>query len=133
MSNHQEQTVDTVFFMYKRGRCPMMDWLSGLRNDKPVLSKYAERVERLKKEGHRLKRPLAEHVEGPLYALIISSTNNREYRVFYFFHEQKHVILTHSFLKVTQKIPINEIHKALDCYKQYLDAPDEHTYKIEDN
>lgn len=60
------------------------------------------------------------HLEDGIYEIRIMSGNNI-YRVFSFFDEGKLIILLHGFTKKTQKLPRNEINKAIKLRRAYYE------------
>ena len=78
-------------------------------------------VKLLKELGFKLREPYSKHLEDGIFELRAQSGNNIS-RVLYFFFVGNKIILTHGFIKKTQKTPREEIDKAKayrkDFYKQ---------------
>jgi len=72
----------------------------------------------LEKEG-RLEYPYARHIKDKIWELRIDFAKNR-HRIFYFVFTGKKIILLHAFLKKTRKTPIQEIEKAINNYKDFI-------------
>lgn len=117
--------VKVVFYRDKRGRTPVLDWILDLDEDAKIRS--LAKIERLEQAGHKLDRPDAAHLRDKIYELRITS-NRKKYRVLYFFHERKAVVLCHAFLKKTQKVPKRDIEKAVNCKRKFESDPLAHTY-----
>lgn len=99
---------EVLFYESISDRCPMDDFLNQLQPK--IRAKVEKWIEKLEKEGPRLPRPYADTVKGKIRELrIIFGSNN--YRLLYFFHGKK-IIITHGFIKKTDKVPKSEIIKA---------------------
>jgi phage-related protein len=90
------------------GDYPASDFLKGLPTK--VRAKAASWINLLQQEGPNLKRPHADMLSGNIRELRISF-GRLEVRILYFIHE-KQIVLTHGFLKKTQKTPPCEIQRA---------------------
>ncbi|MBI4064174.1 MAG: type II toxin-antitoxin system RelE/ParE family toxin [Elusimicrobia bacterium] len=64
----------------------------------------------LKEQGPNLPRPYADVLEGKIRELRIAISHH-QYRFLYFFHG-KTIVITHGFLKKTDKVPQVEIERA---------------------
>ena len=91
--------VRVVFFKRTDEKVPIKDWLDDLT--KKDRRKCLERVERLREEGHELDRPFAAYLKDGIYELRVKS-GNVNYRMLYFFHEGRAVVITHGLVKKTQ-------------------------------
>lgn len=81
-------------------------------------AKIEKWMEKLEEEGPNLPRPYADVVQGKIRELRIQfGTNN--YRFLYFFFGKK-IVITHGFLKKTNKVPVGEINKAVKIMKDFL-------------
>lgn len=63
-----------------------------------------------------------------IYELRVVHTG-QQYRILYFFHQRKAVVLTHSFQKKTQMVPDRDIDLALKRRIDFLSNPSAHTFK----
>lgn len=75
-----------------------------------VRAKIARWLKMLEEYGPDLPRPFADIIKGPIRELRIVFGSN-EYRFLYFF-SRKNIIITHGFIKKTDKVPQNEIERA---------------------
>jgi len=91
-----------------RGICPVVEFLNGLQTK--IRAKVAKWIDKLEEEGPDLPRPYADLVRGKVRELRVGFGSN-EYRFLYFFLGKK-IIITHGFLKKTDKIPAGEIERA---------------------
>jgi len=99
---------EVIFYLDKRGRCPTDEFLDGLQVR--VRAKVEKWIEKLEEEGPNLPRPFADIVRGKIRELRIVFGSNY-YRFLYFFLG-KIIVITHGFLKKTDKIPEREIERA---------------------
>jgi phage-related protein len=72
-----------VFYKEKDGSVPALKWLDDIPPKARL--KCIERIERLKQEGHELRRPEADFLRDRIYELR-SSLGGIHYRLLYFFH-----------------------------------------------
>ncbi len=96
------------FYEDERGICPVVEFLNGLQTK--IRAKVAKWIDKLGEEGPDLPRPYADLVRGKVRELRVGFGSN-EYRFLYFFFG-KMIIITHGFLKKTDKIPPGEIERA---------------------
>lgn len=99
---------EVIFYLDKRERCPTEEFLDQL--ELRIKAKVEKWMEKLGEEGPNLPRPFADVVRGKIRELRISFSSNH-YRFLYFFFGKK-VIITHSFLKKSDRIPVGEIERA---------------------
>lgn len=79
--------------------------------------------------GYKLRRPQADYLKNGIYELrMIRQGIN--YRILYFFYKQQ-AIISHGFMKQTNKVPENEINTAIKNKTMFLANPEKHTYKEE--
>jgi len=96
---------EVVFYLDKRERCPTEKFLDQLElRAKAKAEKY---MEKLGEEGPYLPRPLADVVRGKIRELRVRFGSN-QYRFLYFFFG-KEIVITHGFLKKSDRIPVGEI------------------------
>jgi phage-related protein len=118
--------VRIVFFMDGRGVAPVLKWLDGL----PVraLDKCMARLELLGQHGHTLGPPSVKPLRNGLLELRVVSSGN-QYRLLFFFHGGRIVVLAHAFLKKTNRVPKKEIAIALKRKAAFEANPEAHTYR----
>lgn len=104
------------FYEDEREKCPTVEFLDGLQTK--VRAKVAKWIEKLEKEGPNLPRPYADIVRGKIRELRVGFGSN-EYRFLYFFFGGR-IIITHGFLKKTDKIPEGEIERAERIMQDFL-------------
>ena len=76
-------------------------------------------VKLLKELGYKLREPYSKHLEDGIFELRMQAGNNIS-RVLYFFYVGNKIILTHGFIKKTQKTPREEIDRAKAYRKDIL-------------
>jgi phage-related protein len=103
----------------------LFEWLVRLNatKTKAVRKKCIARIRDLAREGFRLQPPLAKPLRDKIYELR-PKTGRVNYRMLYFFHNEKAVI-THGLTKESS-VPDADIEYAIYCRK--LVALDEHKY-----
>ena len=75
-------------------------------------------VKLLKELGYKLREPYSKHLEDGIFELRVQAGNNIS-RVLYFFYVGNKIILTHGFIKKTQKTPREEIERAKAYRKEF--------------
>jgi phage-related protein len=100
----------------------LFDYIESL--DLRVQAKLLAWFNMLEERGPTLTRPYADLLEDGIHELRIKLTG-KQVRVLYFFCYQKYIILTHSFVKTTDKVPVSEINKAKKLRDDFLKRYDE--------
>lgn len=94
------------------GRIPAKEFLDSL--DKKMRTKFVAEIKLLEEKGNRLREPYSKYLKDGIFELRAKVGTDIS-RVLYFFYYEGRIILTHGFVKKTQKTPSSEIEKA----KQY--------------
>lgn len=92
-----------------KGNKPAKQFIDGL--DSKMKAKVFGRLELLEEHGSLLGMPFSRHLDDGVYELRTVQGGDIT-RILYFFFVGKRVILTHGFVKKTQKTPQREIEKA---------------------
>jgi phage-related protein len=105
------------FYVDDRGHKPVREFIEALslRDQAKVLA-Y---VDELKKQGHNLRRPMADYLGDRIYELRPSDN-----RIFYFFFLKNHAVLLHALRKRTDKIPHGDLELCLKRIKQIESGAD---------
>ncbi len=117
-----------VFYKEKDEKiAPVLEWLDTI----PLKArlKCLTRIERLKEEGHQLRRPEADLLRDKIYELR-ASLQGIHYRILYFFHGNVAAVLSHGIVKEDCVPPI-EIDRAIQRRKNFEMNPKVHTYEEE--
>lgn len=118
--------IEVVMFAEDDGRVPFLEWFHDL--PAKAQDKVFVRLERLKELGHELRRPEADYVRDDMYE-IRTKHESVNYRVLYFFHGRRLVVLSHGFSKQQARIPDRELRTAIERKKRFAVSPNRHTYK----
>src|ERR1700722_11363389 len=113
-----------VFYKEKDGTTPALEWLDTI--PKKARLKCIKKIERLKEEGHQLRRPEADLLRDKIYELR-ASLQGIHYRILYFFHGNVAAVLSHGIVKEDCVPPI-EIDRAIQRRKNFEFDPKEHTW-----
>ena len=105
------------FYEDATGKKLVTEFLDGL--DIKMRQKMLRSVKALQEIGIALRMPLSEYLEDDIFELRAKLGSNIS-RVLYFFVVDDKAVLTHGFIKKTQKTPKKEIQKAKDIREEYL-------------
>lgn len=103
-----ENKYRVLFYETERGTCPVEEFLNSLPIK--VRAKVAKWIEKLEEYGPDLPRPYADIVRGKIRELRVIFSSG-QYRFLYFFYNE-YIIMTHGFLKKTDKVVEGEIARA---------------------
>jgi phage-related protein len=106
-----------IYYTTENGESPVKDFINN-RNIKNQL-KIIAIINFLEEKGVHLPRPYADYLRDGIYELRIKLSGD-ETRTLYFFCYEQNIVLTHSFIKTTQKVPESEINKALKFKEDFL-------------
>ena len=99
------------------GTYPAQDFILSL--DEKMRGKMLWTVKALETFGTDLRMPYSEYLRDDIFELRAKVGSNIS-RVLYFFFDGNKVILTHGFIKKTQKTPPAEIRRAIKYRKEYF-------------
>lgn len=103
-------------FYEKGNQIPAKEFMDGL--DIKMRAKMAGEIKLLEEKGNMLRLPHSEHLEDGIFELRAKVGTDIS-RVLYFFYYEGRIILTHGFIKKTQKTPPREIEKAKQYRKDF--------------
>ncbi len=106
-----------IFYRTKDGNCPVEDFLDSLPGK--VVQKIAWVLEILEQQGMLPSTYFKKLVNTEIWECRIQQGSNT-YRIFCFFDKGSIIVLTHGFIKKTQKTPIDEIKRAKEYRSDYL-------------
>lgn len=109
---------EVLFYEKSNGEIPVEDFLQKL--DIKMRAKLVGIVVILQENGNQLREPYSKHLEDGIFEIRAKSGSNIS-RVLYFFQHEGKIILTHGFVKKTQKTPRIEIEKAKMYRKDYIE------------
>lgn len=121
--------VELILFREVDGSVPLVEWLDELIPK--ARDRCLERLERLEEVGHELRRPHADYLRDDIYELRAKHLGVN-YRMLFFFHGTKVVVVSHGFSKQESKVPKQEIDKAIRRMNEFRAAPAKHAAKFEE-
>ena len=107
---------EIIFFSTDAGRRPVVDFLDAL--DVKMRNKVLDNLKHLQIHGHYLREPYSKPLGDGIFELRTRFGNDIT-RVLYFFYIGNRIILTHGFVKKTQKTPPREIERAKEFRALY--------------
>jgi len=117
--------IKVVIYREEDGGSLLLEWLDTL--PAKAQDKCRVRIERLGELGHELRRPEADFLRAGVSELR-ASLAGINYRILYFFHGIKAVVLSHGLTK-GQIVPPKEIDRAVERKKKYESDPKRHTWE----
>jgi len=114
-----------VFYKDDDDSVPVLEWLRSLQPK--AQSKCVVKIERLAALGHELRRPEADYLRDKIYELRIG-LQGVNYRILYFFYENKAAVLAHGIVK-ERIVPPADIDKAVKRRKKFEQDPETHSYQ----
>jgi phage-related protein len=106
-----------VFYEEKNGSCPVQEFLDSrdVKNRRKIISL----IQYLQQMGINLPRPYSDILTDGIHELRIK-LSGEETRTLYFFCFENYIVLTHTFIKTTEKVPYNEIKKAIQYREDFI-------------
>ena len=108
---------EVKFYDKADGTKPAKDFIQGLAPK--MRAKVLRVVDFLEANGSELREPYSKHLDSGIFELRAQIGSDIS-RVLYFFIVGRKAVLTHGFIKKTQKTPPSEIEKAKDYRAEYL-------------
>ena len=105
------------YYRKPNGEKPARTYLETLGVKLKAKSKYM--IDLLAREGSGMREPESKHLEDGIFELRTQFGSDSG-RVLFFFYIGKKIVLTHGFLKKTEKTPRKEILKAKRYRDDYL-------------
>jgi phage-related protein len=118
-----------LVYYQERGHVPMVEWLATLDADARWRCEYG--LDRLRSEGHALRRPLADYIARGIFELRVKHLRVH-YRMLYFFCGRSVVVVSHGFAKQGRLIPYEEIRRAVDRKLRFEADPRTHGFSGRD-
>ena len=106
-----------IFYEKEDGTIPVQDFLNSL-NEK-MEAKVAWTINRLEEFGYALREPYSKPLGEGIFELRVQVGRDIS-RVLYFFIVNGRAVLTHGFIKKTQKTPKQEIERAKEYRDDYI-------------
>ena len=108
--------IQAVLYDLPNGTYPAQEFIDSL--DLKMQAKILKTISLLQENGTDLRMPYSEHLEDGIFELRAKVGSNIS-RVLYFFFDGGKAILTHGFIKKTDKTPPAEIDRAKRYRKEY--------------
>lgn len=109
--------MEIKFYKDATGKVPVRDFLDSL--DIKMRQKMLRSIKALQDLGITLRMPLSEALDDGIFELRAKVGTNIS-RVMYFFVIGNQAVLTHGFVKKTQKTPAREIERAKKIRDEYI-------------
>lgn len=109
-------------FTKKDGSCPAEEFLNSI--DQKMKTKLYKEIKLLRNYGNLVREPYSKYLRDGIYELRAQQGNDIS-RVLYFFYVGHKIILTHGFIKKTQKTPPREIELAKIYREMYFQEMEE--------
>lgn len=106
------------FYKTESGEKPAKEFM--LSQDEKMKTKLFGLVDVLEQYGNQLREPYSKPLGDGIFELRAKIGTDIS-RVLYFFYYEGRIILTHGFVKKTQKTPPSEIKKAKQYRKDFLE------------
>ena len=108
--------LEVVFYEKADGTVPVQEFLRSI--DAKMRAKVAKAIDMLKANGYELREPYSKPLGDGIFELRVQVATNIT-RVLYFFIVNGKAVLTHGFVKKTDKTPRAEIRRARRYREDY--------------
>ena len=109
--------MQVVFYKNKKGEAPAIDFLESL--DPKMKAKMTRTINLLEANGYKLREPYTKSLRDGIFELRAKEGSDIT-RVLYFYVLGDKAVLTHGFIKKTNKTPPSEIERAIQYRDEYL-------------
>lgn len=109
--------MQVVFYKNEKGEEPAIDFLESL--DPKMKAKMTKTIYLLQVNGNKLREPYTKYLRDGIFELRAKEGSDIT-RVLYFYVIGNKAVLTHGFVKKTNKTPPSEIEKAIQYREDYL-------------
>lgn len=106
-----------IYFEDIKGNCPVQEFIDSRSENNQA--KILALLKILEEKGPNLPRPYADFLRDDIHELRIKLSGEQS-RILYFFCYKEFIVLTHSFIKKTSKVPDSEIKKAINTKSDFL-------------
>lgn len=106
-----------IYYKKQSGECPVKEFIDSRNINNQ--QKIAAILDLLQETGNNLPRPFADYLHDGIYELRVKLSGD-ETRTLYFFCFETYIVLTHSFIKTSRRVPMSEISKALKYKDDFL-------------
>ncbi|MCR4556967.1 MAG: type II toxin-antitoxin system RelE/ParE family toxin [Saccharofermentans sp.] len=108
--------MQVVFYMNAKGEEPAIDFLESL--DPKMKAKMTRIIHLLQVNGNKLREPYTKYLRDGIFELRAKEGRDIS-RVLYFYVTGNKAVLTHGFVKKTNRTPPSEIERAIKYRDDY--------------
>lgn len=112
------KSFEVEFYVKEDGSKPVNDFLASL--DKKMHARIVGLIGVLQEKGNSLREPYSKPLGDGIFELRAKVGSDIS-RVLYFFYYGGKIIMTHGFVKKTQKTPMGEIKRAKKYRKDFIE------------
>lgn len=112
-----DQGFDIIFYEKQNGDCPMYEFLDGL--NKEMFAKMANQLDKLEQWGNNYRSDGTRRVRDGIFELRAQNKTDIT-RCFFFFDENRRVVLTHGFVKKKERTPEVEVDRVMRYRGDYF-------------
>lgn len=109
--------MEVVFYKNEKGEEPAKEFLDSL--DTKMRAKMTRTIHLLQENGNKLREPYTKSLRDGIFELRAKEGSDIT-RVLYFYVIGNKAVLTHGFVKKTNKTPPSEIERAIQYRDDYL-------------
>jgi phage-related protein len=106
-----------IYYETREGHCPVEEFVRLQKTRQRA--KILNWIELLENEGPQLPRPYADLLEDGIHELRVKVSGD-QVRILYFFCFRDFIVLTHPFIKHTERVPSSEIAYAQSCRADFM-------------
>jgi phage-related protein len=117
-----------IYYEAETGHCPVQEFIDA-RKDRDQAKAFSW-IAQLETQGPNLPRPYADLLEDGIHELRLKLSGD-QVRILYFFCFRDFIVLTHGFVKRTQRVPQSEIDLAKQYRSDFLSRYDQQRLKEE--
>ncbi len=108
---------DIEFYRKPNGDCPVADFFASLNHE--MRFKMMRQIDNLEHYGNRLKGDSTKHLDDGIFEVRAQNKTDIS-RILFFYDKNRQIILTHGFIKKTQRLPSSELDAAKRYRAEYL-------------
>lgn len=112
-----ESKWNVIYYKTSKGESPVEEFIN-IRSENNRLKIFSI-IDYLEEVGINLPRPYADYLGDGIYELRVKLSGD-ETRTLYFFCFENYIILTHTFIKTSERVPEKEINRALKYKQDFL-------------
>ena len=117
MGGFRVSKIKAIFYDLPDGTMPAKEFIESL--EIKMQAKMIRTIVFLEENGSDLREPYSEYLQDGILELRAKVGSNIS-RVLYFFYDGKKAVLTHGFIKKTQKTPKKELERAVRYRNEYF-------------